>query len=56
MSPDYERVLDYELGATIVVSFITRGREVVDYAVVLTVEDHGARATVRVYDGRARAQ
>ena len=51
MSPDYERVLDYELGATIVVSFTTRGREVVDYAVVLTVGHDGGRSTVRVYDG-----
>lgn len=48
----YRDVLDYEVGARIVVEFTTRGREVIDYAVVLTVDDeHGEAATVRVYDG-----
>jgi ferredoxin-NADP reductase len=50
--PFYRDVLDYEVGARIVVEFTTRGREVVDYAVVLTVDDeHGEAVTVRVYDG-----
>ena len=32
--------------------FTTCGREVIDYAVVLTVDDeHGEAATVRLYDG-----
>jgi hypothetical protein len=48
----YRDVLDYEVGARIVVEFTTRGRQVIDYAVVLTVDDeHGEAATVRVYDG-----
>jgi hypothetical protein len=47
----YRDVLDYELGVRIVVTFTTMGREVVDYAVILTIEDHGADATVRLYDG-----
>lgn len=48
----YRDVLDYEVGARIVVEFTTCGREVIDYAVVLTVDDeHGEAATVRVYDG-----
>jgi hypothetical protein len=52
MSQRYRDVLDYEIGARIVVEFTTRGREVVDYAVVLTVDDEdGEAATVRVYDG-----
>jgi hypothetical protein len=52
MSQRYRDVLDYEVGARIVVEFATRGREVTDYAVVLTVDDEdGAPTTVRVYDG-----
>jgi hypothetical protein len=40
---DYRRhgfrdVLDYELGRRIVVAFTTLGREVVDYAVILTID------------------
>ncbi len=51
-SQRYRDVLDYEVGARIVVEFTTRGREVIDYAVVLTVDDeHGEAVTVRVYDG-----
>ncbi len=51
-SQRYRDVLDYEIGARIVVEFTTRGREVIDYAVVLTVDDeHGEATTVRVYDG-----
>jgi hypothetical protein len=44
-------VLDYEVGARVVVEFSTRGREVIDYAVVLTVDEDGEAVTVRVYDG-----
>jgi hypothetical protein len=44
-------VLDYEVGVRIVVEFTTRGREVIDYAVVLTVDDEpGEAVTVCVYD------
>jgi hypothetical protein len=51
-SQRYRDVLDYEVGARVVVEFSTRGREVIDYAVVLTVDDEdGEAATVRVYDG-----
>jgi hypothetical protein len=51
-SQRYRDVLDYEVGARIVVEFTTRGREVIDYAVVLTLDDEdGEAATVRVYDG-----
>jgi hypothetical protein len=51
-SQRYRDVLDYEVGSRIVVEFTTRGREVIDYAVVLTVDDkHGEAVTVRVYDG-----
>jgi hypothetical protein len=51
-SQRYRDMLDYEVGARIVVEFTTRGREVIDYAVVLTVDDeHDEAATVRVYDG-----
>jgi hypothetical protein len=52
MSQRYRDVLDYEIGARIVVEFTTRGREITDYAVVLTVdEEDGEATTVRVYDG-----
>jgi ferredoxin-NADP reductase len=51
-SQRYRDVLDYEVGARVVVEFSTRGREVIDYAVVLTVDDEdGEAVTVRVYDG-----
>jgi hypothetical protein len=51
MSQRYRDVLDYEIGARIVVEFTTDRRMVVDYAVVLTVDDEDGEATVRVYDG-----
>ena len=44
-------VLDYDIGARIVVEFTTDRREIVDYAVIRTVDDDGRDATVRVYDG-----
>jgi hypothetical protein len=50
-SQRYRDVLDYEVGARIVVEFTTRGREIIDYAVVLTVDEDSEAATVRVYDG-----
>ena len=50
-SQRYRDVLDYEVGARVVVEFSTRGREVIDYAVVLTVDEDGEAVTVRVYDG-----
>jgi hypothetical protein len=50
-SQRYRDVLDYEVGARIVVEFSTRGREIIDYAVVLTVDEDGEAVTVRVYDG-----
>jgi ferredoxin-NADP reductase len=52
VSQPYRDVLDYEIGARIVVEFTLDRREVVDYAVVLTVDDEAGEAvTVRVYDG-----
>jgi ferredoxin-NADP reductase len=52
VSQRYRDVLDYEIGARIVVEFALDRREVVDYAVVLTVDDEdGEAVTVRVYDG-----
>jgi len=47
----YRDVLDYEVGARVVVEFSTRGRDVIDYAVVLTVDEDGEAVTVRMYDG-----
>jgi hypothetical protein len=51
MSGRYRDTLDYERGVRIVVEFVTDRRDVVDYAVVLTIDDKGNEATVRVYDG-----
>lgn len=42
-SQRYRDVLDYEIGARIVVELTIRGREIIDYAVVLMVD--GWRAT-----------
>jgi hypothetical protein len=50
-SQRYRDVLDYEVGARIVVEFSTRGREIIDYAIVLTVDEDGEAVTVRMYDG-----
>ncbi len=48
----YRDVLNYEIGVRIVVEFTTQGSDVLDYAVVLTVDDEAGEATtVRVYDG-----
>jgi hypothetical protein len=51
MSPRYRDTLDYEKGVRIVVEFTVRRREVLDYAVILTVEQEGESAIVRSYDG-----
>jgi hypothetical protein len=51
MSPHYRDTLDYETGVHIVVEFTVRQREVLDYAVILTVEHQGESAIVRSYDG-----
>ena len=51
MSQRYREVLDYEMGARMIVEFTTDRRTVVDYAVILTVDDVDTEATVRVYDG-----
>ena len=51
MNQRYREVLDYEIGARLIVEFATDRREVVDYAVILTVESEQGEATVRVYDG-----
>lgn len=47
----WRRVLDYENGARMVVSYTHDSGEVVDYAVVLVVQHDGSNQTVRVYDG-----
>jgi hypothetical protein len=51
VSPRYRDTLDYETGVRIVVEFTVRRREVLDYAVILTVEHEGQSAIVRSYDG-----
>ena len=51
MSQRYRDVLDYEIGARIIVEFTTDGRMIVDYAVILTIDAAEGEATVRVYDG-----
>jgi hypothetical protein len=51
VSQRYRDTLDYEVGARIIVEFTTRGREVVDYAVVLTIDRDGDSEIVRSYDG-----
>jgi hypothetical protein len=51
MNQRYRDVLDHDVGARIIVAFTTRRREVVDYAVILTVDDGNGEEVVRVYDG-----
>ena len=51
MSADYLRILDHVLGAMIRVDFTSKGRKVIDYAVVLLLEVGDATKTIRVYDG-----
>jgi len=47
----WRRVLDYEIGARMVVSYTHDAGQVIDYAVVLVVQHDGSKQTVRVYDG-----
>jgi hypothetical protein len=51
MSSKYQDSLDATSGAELSVEFITVGREVVDYSIVLLLADVGGVETVRVYDG-----
>jgi hypothetical protein len=51
MSPDYVLALDDDLGIRVAVEFKTRGREVIDYAVVLVRGSGSTAETIRVYDG-----
>ena len=51
MTPDYSRLLDASLGASIRVEFGTDRRAVTDYSVVLLVDEGSGLQTVRVYDG-----
>lgn len=50
MSGSYEYPLDAARTAWLTVRFETVGREVVAYAIVLSVDTGGRRETVRVYD------
>lgn len=47
MSQRYRDVLDYEIGARIVVEFTTDRRMIVDYAVILTVDGEEGEARQR---------
>lgn len=52
MSTYYRRILDHALGAMLRVQFTTRrGRDIIDYSVVLLLDRGKRRETVRVYDG-----
>jgi hypothetical protein len=51
MTPDYGRLLDPALGASIRVEFTTERRTVSNYSVVLLVTEADGLHTVRVYDG-----
>jgi hypothetical protein len=51
MSAYYLRILDHVLGAMLRVEFTTKGREIVDYAVVLLLEVAEGTEAIRVYDG-----
>ena len=51
MSAYYRRILDRFLGALMRVEFTTKGRDVVDYAVVLLLDTGEGLETIRVYDG-----
>ena len=50
MSAYYLRILDHPRGAILRVEFTSRGREIVDYAVVLLLEVGAVTETVRLYD------
>lgn len=51
MSGEYGYELDASRGIALKISFATRRRQVIDYAVVLTAQVDGRVRTVRVYDG-----
>lgn len=51
MSGAYERELDAQREVVLHVEFRTDRRQVVDYAVILTVKRRGSQQTVRSYDG-----
>jgi hypothetical protein len=53
MSGTYDRLLDGSPSVVLYVDFKTseRGRQVVDYSVILAVEEDGRMQTVRLYDG-----
>jgi len=51
MGAQYTEPLDHLRTTHLIVDFTTRRDEVVDYALVLVVEEAGRRATVRIYDG-----
>jgi hypothetical protein len=56
MSPHYRDTLDYETGVRIVVEFTVRQREVLDYAVILTVDGtHGVNEIHRHSRGSGKA-
>jgi len=51
VSPLSRDVLDYDVGARIVVEFTVKQREVLNYAVILTIEHEGVSEIVCSYDG-----
>jgi hypothetical protein len=51
VTPDYRRLLDHELAASLQVEFTTEQRGVTNYSVVLLLEEDGQYSAVRVYDG-----
>jgi hypothetical protein len=51
MNTEYFVELDDVSDDRMHVRFTTRGRDITDYAVLLTVERDGKRHTVRLYDG-----
>ncbi len=48
MNQRYRDVLDYEIGARLVVELTTDRRDVVDYAVILTIDDENREARARI--------
>jgi hypothetical protein len=54
LTPDYSRLLDAALGASMRVEFGTDRRAVTNYSVVLVVDEGAGPQTVRVYDGAHR--
>lgn len=52
MGAKYKQALDVFETVHVVVDFVTRRDEVIDYAVVLVADLDGCVETIRVYDGR----